>query len=456
MLDSLAPVHSTLSARATREQRKRGEIVEVPKNAVERPRHSVDPRGSKEASEAPSTAITAAAYPPYTEEETGAAWAQGSTRARASTGGGYDYPSFQTPTDTQSVVAESSALTSGEGPGRRPGSSAGYPTYPTYFDGPTHPRPLTSETGPPKLLGYPYRSLSAQSHPTTGGHYAESEPPGSGHSNPPPNPPESPMYTAPPPPVPQPNWSSPPPTNHYSSHQHEQRSFYHPTPTATPDGFSYAEHNHPAYGPPPPGSSGSAYGYPTPTATTGYYGHTGSSQYTPVATPTTTNHPSGYSVSSVPSTYKTESPYGYPPPNSNSTAPLLPPAALPSTSETYQYPPKRRLEEDTDSSGPNSSGYNTRKIPRSSLSLGLNNNQPIRALQEPAGGDDDALWFPPTTERRSSLAISALLGSPQADNNHKPRMPWDGGSVTNAPETGAGNGGGNMEEKAKALLGSAH
>lgn len=83
-------------------------------------------------------------------------------------------------------------------------------------------------------------------------------------------------------------------------------------------------------------------------------------------------------------------------------------------------------------------------------------NQPIRALQEiNPPGDDDQLWFPPTTERRSSLAISALLGSPVLEHA-KPRMGLEVGQALGGGG-GAGTGpAGEMEEKAKALLGSAH
>lgn len=40
MLASLAPIHAALSQRASREQRRRGEVVEVPKGAVERRRET--------------------------------------------------------------------------------------------------------------------------------------------------------------------------------------------------------------------------------------------------------------------------------------------------------------------------------------------------------------------------------------------------------------------------------
>lgn len=491
MLDSLTPVHSALSARATREQRKRGEIVEVPKNAVERTRQLLEyaARESREGSIMPST-ITAAAYPPYADDEA-QIWDHDS-RPRTSTTS-YDYPSTFQGSDHPFIKQEPMAPTPDIGSSRRPGSSAStsYNPYPTYYVGqssstrpPTAPD-IEHTVQPPKLasLPYAYRSMSATSH----AHYAESEPPTSAHG-----PPESPLYPLQPP-VPQPNWSSPPPP--HSAYNHSHRPFYptHQTPSATPDGFTYSDHTPHSYGPPPPGSAGSTYGYPAPT-NTGYYGP--SHQY--IHTPTTSHsghghgngsgHHSGYSVGG-PYDSHTHSPFQYqthhPAPHHShqqqqqTNIPLPPLLATPTitlpteTPSAYHFPPpstipnsashKRRLDEiDTHHSGistPNSTSssaaqYNARKIPRSSLGV---MNQPIRALQEinpPGQDDDDQLWFPPTTERRSSLAISALLGSPQED--HKPRLPWDGNIMGGNQGQGAGTGGGDMEEKAKALLGSAH
>lgn len=48
-------------------------------------------------------------------------------------------------------------------------------------------------------------------------------------------------------------------------------------------------------------------------------------------------------------------------------------------------------------------------------------------------GGENPLWLPPAAERRSSLAISALLGSPQHDTRTSSRPPTgDGSSQTGA------------------------
>ncbi|KAL7424615.1 Up in starvation [Cryptotrichosporon argae] len=155
MLNSLAAVHAALSQRANREQRRRGEVVEVPKNAVERPRTD-------------RSKNTAAPPPVYTNAYPPQQWGQpppGDGRPR--TGG--SYPEYYPP-----------AGFDGAGPSRR----ADYP-----------PGPEDASQ-----LPYPYRPASASGRELpVPSHYAESEPPASAHG-----PPQSPLYAAS-----VPNWTSP-------------------------------------------------------------------------------------------------------------------------------------------------------------------------------------------------------------------------------------------------------
>jgi hypothetical protein len=51
--------------------------------------------------------------------------------------------------------------------------------------------------------------------------------------------------------------------------------------------------------------------------------------------------------------------------------------------------------------------------------------------------DNEPLWLPPTTERRSSLAISALLGSPQQAPRSRPQTGTGTGTGTGAGAGGA-------------------
>ncbi len=441
MLNSLAPVHAALSQRANREQRKRGEVVEVPKNAVERPRHNEGYRlkGS------PGSQVDDSPYTPYGQGEQ--QWnVPPPQHGRPRTGGGFDYP-------YQPVEAYSShqAVPQSEeaGPSRRPASSAGYPSYqPVYHD--QVPRPPTapgtaSSTESMSQLPYPYRPMSSSGRELpVPAHYAESEPPTSAHG-----PPAAPMY---PPGVPQTAWSSPPPHSAYPPHE---QSHYPPAA----EGYNYPPPEHGQhYGPPPPGSSGSSYNYPPPT---GYYAQQG--QY--VSAPPTSSsgqYPPGYSAPPA----SADSPFSYSAPHDQS----------------YQYghgqyeSRKRRSDEAQEAA---------RKQPRPSSAVAQPAPQHLDdALATPR--QQDALWLPPASERRSSLAISALLGSPQQAPRSRPQTAEvppphqaygqpggyaypphpDSSSNASMPATPATNGTprrgrdevryeapDSMEQKAKALLG---
>lgn len=455
MLNSLAPVHAALSQRANREQRKRGEVVEVPKNAVERPRHN---EGFKNQRLSPgSLGPTIAAYPPYDNN----GWDQ---HGRPRTGNGY-YP-FEGAEGQQHPV-------DGSGPSRRPGSPGGYTGgYPPYYDGQARPptAPGTGSSGGDSLsqLPYPYRPMSSNGRDLpVPAHYAESEPPSTSHG-----PPQSPMY---PPPVSQPAWSSPPPPPHSSAGYPPHDAMY-PPPS---DNYSYSSENQPqghgGYGQAPPGSAGSNYNYQP-----GYYPP--STGYGSVA-PGQAAYPPPPPPGAAAASYAAGGPA--PPPESSPFQYHAPPNA-----ESYAYPGsdggydrKRRAE---DNGGDESRKMHRPSSPGSAQAQNGRQNQPGSGHPDPtagAAGAQDSLWLPPASERRSSLAISALLGSPQqaprsrpatADVPAQPAGAYgqggengnyaypSGGGAAEGAAAGNGDGGsadglatiGNMEEKARALLGA--
>ncbi|WRT65821.1 uncharacterized protein IL334_002770 [Kwoniella shivajii] len=422
MLASLASVHATLSQRANREQRKRGEVVEVPKNAVERPRHS-----EYRAQKASPGATGQPPDSPYTQYPPEHQWnvpPPQHTRPRTS---GYDYPPYGT---------EGPPLLDDAGPSRRPASSAGYGyQQPAYYE--QNARPPTapgtaSSSDSMSQLPYPYRPMSSHGRDLpVPSHYAESEPPSTAHG-----PPQSPMYSN----VPQAQWSSPPPP--HSAYPPQDTSAY-PPPTA--EGYAY----------PPPSSHGSyppreeVYNYPP--------NWTPQQQYSniPPPPPTAGGYPPTYNQQPP------ESPFQY-----NAPAPQDP--NYPPSSYGYETR-KRRVEEGGEP--------DSRKHPRQH-----DEPQNLNAVLEVPR---DPSWLPPTTERRSSLAISALLGSPQQPSRSRPvtaggdvydhaqaayqaSQSYNQGGSQSVPPTPAINGSGSrkgrddaavtgddqsMEEKAKALLG---
>jgi len=378
MLNSLAQVHSALSQKANKEQRRRGEIVEVPKNAVERPRHNEQYRSKSQQGGHPGGGSPYdSPYPHHEHQFTVPPPPQGRPRA----GSNYDHPPYDGP----------APLPHGDepGPSRRP-SSSGYANYPPmYHDQPGTRPPTGGSVAPSEMshLPYPYRPMSSNGRELpVPAHYAESEPPSSAHG-----PPQSPMYppnihSAPP------TWSSspPPPQGGYASQS---------GPYPPPDGYAYPPASEHSYGPPPSGSNGN-YAYP-PAPPQSYY-----------------PPPSGYSSVPPPHTHASGS---YPPPPpafgaSGPPTPIGPPPPSPfsyhAPSESYythsQYDSRKRRSDDMD--------HLPRKAPRpsaesvSSLSE-MQNSRPM--AQEP-------LWLPPSSERRSSLAISALLGSPQQVPRSRP------------------------------------
>ena len=411
MLSSLAPVHAALSQRANREQRKRGEVVEVPKNAVERPRH-MDPTRRV----SPNSGI---AYTPYGETGPATDWSiPAPLPGRPRTGGAYEY---YTPIEGQQAPGHP-GLGDDAGPSRRPVSSAGaYPGYPPVYYAPPHAAPPP----PPPPAGheltqlpYPYRPMSSNGRelpiPI---HYSGSEPPPTA----PPPPPQS--HTAPPPPspvYPPPNagpqpghWTSPPhsaypPAAEGYQHGSSGESYAYPTPDNSshhsyappqPSGYGYstpAGYYPPQYGnvaPPHPQFLGP---YPPPP---GYAHHPHATSHlpSPVSIPTHAHMSSGQQPQR-PANMPPESPFQYHPPQDY-------------TYGNYDDPRKRRAEDEA----------GARKVSRSD-SGPVN---PVAAASESlndAMGDrhQDALWLPPTTERRSSLAISALLGSPQQVPRSRP------------------------------------
>ncbi|WOO80793.1 Biofilm and cell wall regulator 1 [Vanrija pseudolonga] len=294
MLTSLASVHAALSQRANREQRRRGEVVEVPKNAVERPRGD---RNSKNPPTGPVQIPPGGIYnsgPGYHQPHGG--WAPPPEHGgRPRTAGSWvEYP--------------------------RPPSSAGGHPYPAgyYEQGPppsSHGRPPTANA-PPGTAGsddssqvaYPYRPVSSNG-------------PG----------------------VPQAgNWTSPP-TPH-AGYPPSDPSLYPQGSVPPPDG----QHPYPpehaqggaGYGPPPPGSSGGYY-YPAQQGGQGYYGQQSPAQ----------QHPATFS--SVPPPAGGAAPAQSYPPNYNGQASDSPFQYNAPPGGSYPYPPggydqrKRRSDDDS-------------------------------------------------------------------------------------------------------------
>ncbi|ORY29781.1 hypothetical protein BCR39DRAFT_505372 [Naematelia encephala] len=347
MLSQLAPVHAALSARANKDQRKRGEVVEVPKNAVERPRHNENYRGIK-------TSDTPGPDPAYQAYPEGQQWSVPPPQhARPRTGGGYDY---YPPTADGYVPPTEDA-----GPSRRPGSGGYYPPAP-YDRPPPSDAPPTGEAM--SHLPYPYRPMSSNGREIpVPAHYAESDPPHSARG-----PPESPIY---PPNVAPPQWSSPPQQHQQNYPPHE--AGHYPPP---PDGFYPADHSYPGQ----PGSAGAPYAYPPPA---GYY-------------PPQSGYPS------VP-------PHHYPPGHYSAAPPESPFQYHAPQEQNYPYGQydsrKRRGEDEANGARKHSK---TDAVPQH-LNDALAASRP-----------QDASWLPPVSERRSSLAISALLGSPQQGHKARP------------------------------------
>ena len=381
MLNSLAPVHATLSQKAGREQRKRGEIVEVPKNAVERPRHNEfrpGGRAGNQQSGQPGGGEFSEFPPPGWEDRPRTGYAQP-----------YPYPD-------QGQIPENA------GPSRRPPSS-GYAAYP--YSSYDQNRPGTAGGGPQpqptpdsQHIPYPYRPMSASGRELPVPlHYQDSEPPNSAHG-----PPQSPLY----PPVAPNQWSSSPP--HSAGYPQQHDSVY-PPQQAPPEGYYDHQQANQHYGP-PSGPSGGPYAYPP---SSGYY---------PTGHGNVPGHPQGHQYAQYP----------YPgAPNPPPDSPFQYSAAAPDQQQQGgQYPygnydRKRRNEEDT--------GDEARKHARPASAVPQNLNDAIRSQPDAGhnnsnsnnnsnnnnsnnsngnGNGSDPLWLPPASERRSSLAISALLGSP--------------------------------------------
>lgn len=430
MLASLASVHAALSQRANREQRRRGEVVEVPKNAVERP------RGERNKTSQPGGVPPPAnntPYPPgapgYHQQPWGAPPLHDG-RPRTAGGGWMEYPYPGQPglEHPPPGTAGSGGYPEDAGPSRRPPSSAGSyppPAHGDYYQqgppGSAHGRPPTAGPAPgtsgsdesQSQVPYPpYRPMSSNGREAgPPGHYADSEPPTSAHGPPPPH---SPMYPYPnagglPPPG---QWQSPG-TPHSEYAQTTDPNLYPQNPASVgPDGQHYPHDGGNHYGPPPPGSSGS-YHYPSGQgAQPGYYGqqspaqqHAGTFANQP-APPGSAGGPPG-SAGSYTAGYNGppgESPFQYNAPG------------------TYPYPGydgrKRRAEDDpsedrskhprnSTEGGGGGGGSGPAGEPRAPGTLGSAQGQ------EAAAQGENPLWLPPATERRQSLAISALLGSPQ-------------------------------------------
>ncbi|WWC60456.1 uncharacterized protein I303_103028 [Kwoniella dejecticola CBS 10117] len=367
MLASLAPVHAALSQRANRDQRKRGEVVEVPKNAVERPRHAeyraqkTSPGGSTIQHQLPPPDSPYAQYPP--DAQWGAAPPQ-HARPRTS---GYDYPPYS---------AEGPPVLEDAGPSRRPASSAGYGyQQPPYYDQNARPptAPGTGSSGDSiSQLPYPYRPMSSQGRDIpVPSHYAESEPPSTAHG-----PPQSPMYSN----VPPAQWSSPPPPN--SAYPPQDPNAY-PPPSA--DGYAYPS-QHGSY---PPREE--VYNYPPNWTPQQQYGNV------PPPPPTAGGYPPTYNQPPP------ESPFQY-----NAPAPAPQDASYP---PSYGYDARKRRADDQGGDPELRKHFRPNDEPQN-LNAALEGPVPV--------GGRDPSWLPPTTERRSSLAISALLGSPQQASRSRP------------------------------------
>lgn len=396
MLASLAPVHAALSSRAGKEQRRRGEVVEVPKNAVERPRHNEGfqkgPRGSPSTSQMPEAPY--AAYPPPPQPQwTGPVPVPPQSRPR--TGGGYDYP----------YAPDGFPVPEEGGPSRRPGSSSSY-QQPMFY--PEQTRPPTADAQDGSVGQYGYRPVTGNERDLAPGNFPESDPPHSAHG-----PPQQHLYQA------------------WQQHQHG----HFPPEHGYPQNGEFPYTDQSPYGQPPPGSANYQY-QPQQQYYPGHYappqpGQAGHGYPPPVP----------YQQPNAPGQ---DSPFQYHPPNS---------------SYGYDNTLKRRADEGDDGS---------RKQGRP----GTNGPGAPQADHDNA----DALWLPPTTERRPSLAISALLGSPQPTlksppTDQHPYIPVQGASYPPQPYPSAeaqaaaamnGHGGhgnaagdakeGEMEVKAKALL----
>lgn len=442
MLASLASVHAALSQRANREQRRRGEVVEVPKNAIERP------RGERNKQSAAAAAAAAAAqpgvhpppppqpnaqYPPgaagYPNHQAWGAPPLPDGRPRTAGGGWIEYPYPPGVEQHPPGTAGSGGYPDDAGPSRRPPSAGGYPPPDYYQQGPpgsAHGRPGTAGA-PPGTSGsdesqsqvpHPYRPMSSNGRGGEPGHYAETEPPTSAHGPPPPH---SPMYPYPAGNVAPPGqWQQSPGTPHsgYAQAAAADPSLYPQNPAAVgPDGQHYPQDGSNHYGPPPPGSAGS-YHYPSggqpggggSGGSGGYYNQ--QQQQSPAQ-----QHPGAF-------------PNQPPPPGSAGG----PPGSAgnyanatsyngPGTNEspfqyhapgTYPYPGyddrKRRAEDEATgdrSKHPRNNSAGGGPAPPAGEQRAPGSAQG----QAPAAGETP-LWLPPATERRSSLAISALLGSP--------------------------------------------
>ncbi|TXT05521.1 uncharacterized protein COLE_06841 [Cutaneotrichosporon oleaginosum] len=397
MLASLASVHAALSQRANREQRRRGEVVEVPKNAVERPRGERNKAAQQQAAAAAADGVPPPGYPPgavYHPPPHGQ-WAPPpphhdgrphTAGSGAAPGWGMEYPGYsgQPPvSDGRPPTAGSATFADDAGPSRRPQSSAGYPPHGDYYPGgppgSSHGRPPTADAPPGTAgsgdsnaaAGYPYRPVSSNGPP---GHYADSEPPSSSHGPPP----HSPMYPHPGAAgvAPGGNWASPS-TPHSAYQSGDPGMYQNPAALAGQDDGQY--------GPPPPGSSG---GYPYPQQGYPYYGQQSPAQ------------PQAAQFANAP-----------PPPGSGPVQPgAYPPGAPPNESPfqynapgTYPYGPgydgrKRRADEEAGGD---------RKHLRSSDGTNTGDHRPATAGSQ--AGENPPIWLPPTTERRPSLSINALV-----------------------------------------------
>ncbi|BEI86092.1 hypothetical protein CcaverHIS002_0603790 [Cutaneotrichosporon cavernicola] len=384
MLASLASVHAALSQRANREQRRRGEVVEVPKNAVERPRGERNKAGQQQVPGVAPGGVPPPGYPPgavYHQPPHGQ-WAppppHHDGRPHTAGGGpapgwGMEYPGYpgQPPVgDGRPPTAGSATFGDDAGPSRRPPSSAGYPPHGDYYPGgppgSSHGRPPTADAPPGTAgsgdsnaaAGYQYRPVSSNGPP---GHYADSEPPTSSHGPPP----HSPMYPHPGAAgvAPGGNWASP--STSHSAYPSGDPSMYpqnpalvgqegaHPYPPGAPqDG---------QYGPPPPGSSG-GYHYPAQ---------------------------QGYPY------------YGQQSPAQQQAAQFANASLPPGSGPVQPGHDGRKRRADEDAGG-------ERKQLRSSNGPNTGDQRPATAGSQ---SGETPMWLPPTTERRQSLSINALVES---------------------------------------------
>ncbi|WVO14680.1 hypothetical protein L204_102317 [Cryptococcus depauperatus] len=373
MLASLAPIHAALSQRASKDQRRRGEIVEVPKNAIERPRNerktTRTSSGGHQGSQGPQDGEQNSPYAQYHDSQWSAP-----AHSRSRTGNGYEYP----------YAAEHTVM-DGAGPSRRPNSATGYAYPQEYYDQgrpPTTTGTSSSSDSNMSQLPYPYRPVSSQGRELpVPVHYADSEPSSAAHG-----PPQSPMYNNNIPPN-QPNWSSPPP-NHSSYPPHDATAY------PPPEGYSYPPAHHGSSYPP----REDVYGYPPQTGW-----QQGQGQYPP----------------QTGASYQPVSYQGAPP-----ESPFHYHATTQADGVGYPYQDydsrKRRADEEV--------GSDVRKMPRPSAEQAppgnnAGNGAPSlnAAMAAEASRHQDPSWLPPATERRGSLAISALLGSPPRHARSRPQ-----------------------------------